>query len=56
MLDLVGNPNCWFCHAQAHLVDASWMATLLGDSLSSCPSCMMLKYRGQLFKINDVVS
>ena len=19
MLDLVGNPNCWFCHAQAHL-------------------------------------
>ena len=18
MLDLVGNPNCWFCHAQAH--------------------------------------
>ena len=20
MLDLVGNPNCWFCHAQAHVV------------------------------------
>ena len=19
MLDLVGNPNCWFSHAQAHL-------------------------------------
>ena len=19
MLDLVGNPNCWFCHAQAHI-------------------------------------
>ena len=20
MLDLVGNPNCWFCHAQAHVL------------------------------------
>ena len=20
MSDLVGNPNCWFCHAQAHLL------------------------------------
>ena len=22
MLDLVGNPNCWFCHAQAQLCTA----------------------------------
>ena len=21
MSDLVGNPNCWFSHAQAHIVD-----------------------------------
>ena len=20
MLDLVGNPNCWFCHAQAQFI------------------------------------
>ena len=20
MLDLVGNPNCWFCHAQAQIL------------------------------------
>ena len=20
MLDLVGNPNCWFCHAQAQII------------------------------------
>ena len=20
MFDLVGNPNCWFCHAQAHIL------------------------------------
>ena len=20
MLDLVGNPNCWFYHAQAHMI------------------------------------
>ena len=20
MLDLVGNPNCWFCHAQALII------------------------------------
>ena len=22
MLDLVGNPNCWFCHAQAQFIHA----------------------------------
>ena len=24
MSDLVGNPNCWFCHAQAHILMIAW--------------------------------
>ena len=26
MLDLVGNPNCWFCHAQAQIICISCYA------------------------------
>ena len=29
MSDLVGNPNCWFCHAQAHLYIA--LASFLNE-------------------------
>ena len=24
MLDLVGNPNCWFCHTQANLISGKY--------------------------------
>ena len=34
---------CWF-YAVAHLVDASWMATLLGKSRMTRSSCMLKQF------------
>ena len=35
MSDLVGNPNCWFSHAQAHIINVTVYTDLIVHMLDS---------------------
>ena len=40
MSDLVGNPNCWFSHASAHIVIADPMPSASVQLASKKPNCL----------------
>ena len=52
MLDLVGNPNCWFSHVQSHLSGEIWGNH---QTLESRHGCVKLKYCYNEACYNEVV-
>ena len=50
MSDLVGIPNCWFCHAQAHIVNdnelvsvfLSYYFAIVNDGVHFCYTCLRI--------------
>ena len=56
MSDLVRNPNCWFCHAQAHL-SVIWIVVIIVvdgvDEWKGLPTSVTSK-RWEMLNINIV--